>query len=61
MKLFEIRNLIDVLDQYYAYDPNMTITEGKKVLQRIQKVKAEGREVLQKIQKAEAAKEKGDE
>ena len=60
MKLFEIRNLIDVLDQYYAYDPNMTITEGKKVLQRIQKVKAEGRKVLQKIQKADEERTRPD-
>tara|TARA_R110002111_G_scaffold253679_1_gene318971 strand:- start:282 stop:422 length:141 start_codon:yes stop_codon:yes gene_type:complete len=40
MKLFEVRNLIDALGQHYAYEPNMTITEGKKVLQRIQKAKA---------------------
>ena len=60
MKLFEIRNLIDVLDQYYAYDPNMTITEGKKVLQRIQKVNAEGRKVLQKIQKADEERTRPD-
>ena len=60
MKLFEIRNLIDVLEQYYAYDPNMTITEGKKVLQRIQKVKAEGRKVLQKIQKADEERTRPD-
>ena len=60
MKLFEIRNLIDVLEQYYAYDPNMTITEGEKVLQRIQKVKAEGRKVLQKIQKADEERTRPD-
>ena len=41
MKLFEIRNLIDALGQHYAYDPNMTPAEAKKVLQRIQKEKAD--------------------
>jgi hypothetical protein len=41
MKLFEIRNLIDALGQHYAYDPNLTPAEGKKVLQRIQKAKAD--------------------
>ena len=40
MKLFEIRNLIDALGQHYAYDPNMTPAEGRKVLQRIHKAKA---------------------
>lgn len=40
MKLFEIRNLIDALGQHYAYDPNLTPAEGRKVLQRIQKAKA---------------------
>ena len=40
MKLFEIRNLIDALGQHYAYDPNMTPAEGRKVLQRLQKAKA---------------------
>lgn len=40
MKLFEIRNLIDALGQHYAYEPNMTPAEGRKVLQRIQKAKA---------------------
>ena len=40
MRLFELRNLIDALGQHYAYDPNMTPAEGKKVLQRIQKAKA---------------------
>ena len=41
MRLFEIRNLIDALGQHYAYDPNMTPAEGKRVLQRIQKAKAD--------------------
>ena len=40
MRLFEIRNLIDALGQHYAYDPNLTPAEGKKVLQKIQKAKA---------------------
>ena len=40
MKLFEIRNLIDALGQHYAYDPNMTPAEAKRVLQRLQKAKA---------------------
>ena len=41
MKLYEIRNLIDALGQHYAYEPNMTPAEGKKVLQRLQKAKAD--------------------
>tara|TARA_R110002072_G_scaffold122175_4_gene256558 strand:- start:187 stop:336 length:150 start_codon:yes stop_codon:yes gene_type:complete len=41
MKLFELRNLIDALGQHYAYEPNMTITEGKKALQKIVKAKAD--------------------
>jgi len=41
MKLSEIRNLIDALGQNYAYEPNMTPAEGKKVLQKIQKAKAD--------------------
>tara|TARA_B110000093_G_scaffold53414_1_gene57403 strand:- start:607 stop:750 length:144 start_codon:yes stop_codon:yes gene_type:complete len=45
MKLFEIRNLIDALGQHYAYDPNLTITEGKKVLQKIVKAKADKKKV----------------